>query len=381
MLACRQSIRPVAIPRAQPIAWQNRYPQRTFTSTTQKLREKEDSEENEPDYIEDLSLKKLDAEVLKDLDADTLAQLDELAKMNNVNDLSEYFTQQLDNDFQTRRDDRDIEDQLKKVDFGDRPDRSSLWYDEEDPFTNTDEEPFDEDDMTSMAHGKLDQVKEMRHYARLAVWEMPLLSKLAKPFEPPTEKQVLRWRYTDYMGDNHPSDRKVVVQFAPDDLGLSPVQTLKLKKLAGSRYNPDTEIIKMSSDSFQHAAQNKAYLSNLIDDLIKAAKDPKDTFEDVPLDTRHKSRKPKPKFPTEWLMTEQRRRALEGAWERAMLEDGKKAEAGQLVDGEQKIERFLIEKTAEQQRQLLEQQRAAELVNVTPVGGQRSRAKGNRVTR
>lgn len=176
LLACRQSIRPVAIPRAQPIVWQNRYPQRSFTSTTRKLREKEDSEENEPDYVEDLSLKKLDAEVLKDLDGDTLAQLDELAKMNNVNDLSEYFAQQLDNDNQTRRDDREIEDELRKVDFGDRPDKSSLWYDEEDPFTNTDEEPFDEDDMTSMAHGKLDQVKEMRHYARLAVWEMPLLS-------------------------------------------------------------------------------------------------------------------------------------------------------------------------------------------------------------
>lgn len=175
LLSCRQSIRPVAIPRAQPIAWRSRYPQRSFTSTS-RLREKEDSEANEAEYVEDLSLKKLDAELLKDLDPDTVTQLDELAKMNNVNDLTEYFAQQLDNDNQTRKDDRDMEDQLRKIDFGDRPDRSSLWYDEEDPFTNTDEEPFDEDDMTAMAHGKLDQVKEMRHYARLAVWEMPLLS-------------------------------------------------------------------------------------------------------------------------------------------------------------------------------------------------------------
>jgi small subunit ribosomal protein S35 len=183
------------------------------------------------------------------------------------------------------------------------------------------------------------------------------------------------------LGDNHPSDRKVVVQFAPDDLGLTPIQSSKLKKLAGSRYNPDTEIIKMSSDSFQHAAQNKAYLSNLVDDLITAAKDPKDTFEDIPLDTRHNIKKPKPKFPTEWLMNEERKRALEGTWERAMLEDSKKADAGQLVDGEQKIQRFLAEKLAEQQRQLLEQERAAELLNVAPVGGPRSRAKGNRLTR
>lgn len=27
-----------------------------------------------------------------------------------------------------------------------------------------------------MAHGKLEEVREMRHYARLAVWEMPLLA-------------------------------------------------------------------------------------------------------------------------------------------------------------------------------------------------------------
>jgi small subunit ribosomal protein S35 len=34
----------------------------------------------------------------------------------------------------------------------------------------------DQDDMTSLAHGELEQHREMRHYARLAAWEMPLLS-------------------------------------------------------------------------------------------------------------------------------------------------------------------------------------------------------------
>lgn len=174
LLACRQSIRPAAVSRAQPITWQKPHPQRSFTSTTRKLREP--AEDNEAEFVHDMSLKRLDEEVLKGLDADALAQLDELAKMNDVNDIAEYFKNQLDNDNQTRRGDREIEDELRKIDFGDRPDRSSLWYDEEDPFTNTDEEPFDEDDITAMAHGKLDQVKEMRHYARLAVWEMPLLS-------------------------------------------------------------------------------------------------------------------------------------------------------------------------------------------------------------
>jgi small subunit ribosomal protein S35 len=34
------------------------------------------------------------------------------------------------------------------------------------------------DDITSLAHGELEQHREMRHYARLAAWEMPLLSSM-----------------------------------------------------------------------------------------------------------------------------------------------------------------------------------------------------------
>ena len=35
---------------------------------------------------------------------------------------------------------------------------------------------FEEDDITSLGHGELEQHREMRHYARIAAWEMPLLS-------------------------------------------------------------------------------------------------------------------------------------------------------------------------------------------------------------
>jgi small subunit ribosomal protein S35 len=66
---------------------------------------------------------------------------------------------------------------IQKDDKGEKPNKQSFWFDEEDPETNTEElEEFDEDDITSMAHGKLDEVREMRKYARLAVWELPLLS-------------------------------------------------------------------------------------------------------------------------------------------------------------------------------------------------------------
>ena len=51
-----------------------------------------------------------------------------------------------------------------------------------------DPEPFEDDDfemendlvedMNSLAHGELEHHREMRHYARLAAWEMPLLSSM-----------------------------------------------------------------------------------------------------------------------------------------------------------------------------------------------------------
>lgn len=58
--------------------------------------------------------------------------------------------------------------------------RGMFWNDEEsDPEMLTRDGPEDEfvgDDISSMAHGKLEEIRERRHYARIAAWEMPLLS-------------------------------------------------------------------------------------------------------------------------------------------------------------------------------------------------------------
>lgn len=58
--------------------------------------------------------------------------------------------------------------------------KHSFWHDGE---TDTDlitdeigEDDFEEDDMMAMGHAKLEEHREFREYARLAVWEMPLLS-------------------------------------------------------------------------------------------------------------------------------------------------------------------------------------------------------------
>ncbi|KAJ4302560.1 37S ribosomal protein S24, mitochondrial [Collariella sp. IMI 366227] len=231
--------------------------------------------------------------------------------------------------------------------------KDSFWNEEEsDADLITDEigeDDFEEDDIMAMGHAKLEEHREFREYARIAVWEMPLLSKLAKPFKAPAEDEVLRFRYTTYMGEFHPADRKVVVEFSPGDMpGLTDVQKLKMKKLAGSRYNPEKDIIKMSCERFEHQAQNKRYLGDIIDKMVETAKDPTDTFEDVPLDTRHHKFKQVIKFPKEWYMTEERKKELVAQRQAALLlDEGKRAE-GLLIDGKSTIQEAMSKIKVEQ---------------------------------
>ncbi|UNI20693.1 37S ribosomal protein S24, mitochondrial [Purpureocillium takamizusanense] len=387
MVACRRSAQLQKLPRLQQFGRQRIVSHRAFrTMPARRARERagmgrqeeeeeedeeedeEQEEEEEYDVKEDepLEIKMLreDPEVIKVLDG-----LDAAAEKNGYFTFDDFVNAHAPPEStleESELEAKALDDELLKDDRGDRPNQSSFWYDEDDPETDTEEhDEFDEDDITSMAHGKLEEVREMRHYARLAVWEMPLLAKFAKPFAPPKDGEVLRWRYTTYMGESHPAEKKVVVQFAPDDLNLTPVQTDKLKKLVGPRYNPETELVKMSCESFEHQAQNKRYLSNLVDDLIAAAKDPKDTFEDVPLDLRHHQIKAKPRFPKEWLLTDERRLQIDEQRHRAALEDKTRAEGGLLVDGKKVIDGYLKERLAEEQ----EKQKVAELVAAAPKGG------------
>ncbi|KAK1750846.1 mitochondrial ribosomal subunit protein-domain-containing protein [Echria macrotheca] len=226
------------------------------------------------------------------------------------------------------------------------PRRDTFWHEgEEDPDMITDEvgeDDFEEDDMMSLAHPKLEEHREYREYARIAVWEMPLLAQFAKPFEPPAKEQVLRFRYTSYLGEIHPADRKVVVEFAPKDLtDLTSAQQLKLMKLAGARYNPSTEIIKISCERFEHQAQNKRYLGDLVNKMIETAKDPTDMFEDIPLDTRHHKQKIVHRFPKEWILTEERKAQLAAIRQQAYQLDKAKRETGTLVDGLETVKQLV----------------------------------------
>ncbi|KAH0599958.1 hypothetical protein MHUMG1_02748 [Metarhizium humberi] len=401
-LACRRAPRVHPLPRTRQISQQSLAAQRAFSTSsarwTDEKTKKEGTGEGEGESPQQLELKIMNKAFAETATPEGLRQLDELAKTNGYNTIDEFLTAKLRQTPGWASEDRALEEELLKDDIGEKPNKSSFWFDEEDPETNTEEhDEFDEDDITSMAHGKLEEVREMRHYARLAAWEMPLLaSKLyppcrehqrlapeinymavtefAKPFVPPKENEVLRWRYTTYMGESHPAERKVVVQFAPDDLKLTPVQTAKLKKLVGPRYNPETDLVKISCESYEHQAQNKRYLTGLVDDLIAAAKDPKDTFEDVPLDLRHHRIKEKPRFPKEWRMTMERRLELDEQRKAAAIADMERAEGGLLVDGKQAIDSYLMQKLVEEQ----EKQKVAEMVPAPKAGKGAAHARARR---
>ncbi|KKZ66237.1 hypothetical protein EMCG_08008 [[Emmonsia] crescens] len=202
-------------------------------------------------------------------------------------------------------------------------------------------EPYMEDGITTMAYDELEQHRELREYARIAAWEMPLLSNHVKPFTLPEATHLLRFRYTTYMGETHPAETKVVVEFCSKDLvpnHLSEEQRITLLKLVGPRYNPAQDLIRMSAENHPTRAQNKRYLGDLIDTLIKEAKEG-DSFADIPLDLRHHKRKPKFNFPSDWVMTEQKKRQLqEKRQERMRLAE---VEKPAITDGNEVIQQAI----------------------------------------
>lgn len=86
--------------------------------------------------------------------------------------------------------------------------RDSFWHGgETDPDLITNEigeDDFEEDDMMALGHAKLEEHREFREYARLAVWEMPLLSS-----KPVATTPRLRWysRLTGAQNSPSPSGR------------------------------------------------------------------------------------------------------------------------------------------------------------------------------
>ncbi|WEW57622.1 37S ribosomal protein S24, mitochondrial [Emydomyces testavorans] len=242
---------------------------------------------------------------------------------------------------------REIDQDVKAIQkqiplkFGAGKPRLGFWgEDEDDDFAKVedDDDEFKDDAITSMAHAELHQHRHLRKYARITAWDMPSLSALAKPFSLPPQTHILRFRYTTYMGETHPAESKVVVELCSKDLTptyLTEAQRITFLKLVGPRYNPDTDIIRMSSEKFPSRAQNKRYLGDLVEKLLTEAKEG-DSFADIPLDLRHHKPKKRLKFPAEWAMTEERKEELSAMREE---EEKRRIEQGKVkvVDGNEVV--------------------------------------------
>lgn len=242
-------------------------------------------------------------------------------------------------------DDRDFEPYLfppETRDLEPEPPLVQGFFSEDETDDDPGDDPhFDLDDITPLAHGELEQVRELREMLKVAAWDMPLLAAHARPFEAPGKDQVLRFRYTSYMGIHHAGACKVVMTFSPSalaPLANNSVAQTKLIKLLAARYDPSKSEGRLSCDRFPTVAQNKRFVSDKLDTLIQEALDPTDTFEDIPFDFRHHRPKKQLEFPEGWKLTDQRAAMLaaRNAGVKA-LEEGRVLQ-GQVVDGRRIIE-------------------------------------------
>lgn len=174
LIACRRAAAVRSAPGANQIVSRPASLWRDFSTSRSMLAGRR---RNDDDDEAELELKEMDKSFLDNATPEGLRQLDDLAKTNGAASIDEFIDSTLRSTPGLSSEDRQLSEDLYKDDVGEKPNKSSFWFDEEDPETNTeDHDEFDEDDITSMAHGKLEEVREMRHYTRLAVWDMPLLS-------------------------------------------------------------------------------------------------------------------------------------------------------------------------------------------------------------
>ena len=133
--------------------------------------------ENEEPLTENdlLELRKL-ARPIEGYTAQELSDLHKVAHNEGFNSIDEYLEQQIHASFKVTGGQRGLD--FDNNILNPKPNRTNPMYDEDDDELMRDP-PFneaDQDDMPDFAHAKAQEIKEFRHYARLAVWEMPLLS-------------------------------------------------------------------------------------------------------------------------------------------------------------------------------------------------------------
>ncbi|KAJ2828252.1 37S ribosomal protein S24, mitochondrial [Coemansia erecta] len=158
------------------------------------------------------------------------------------------------------------------------------------------------DDHHTAGHLLLESIRDVRKYMRQAEFEIPTLAEHAKPFTPPSAREILHFERSVTIGEEYlAQDRKVLLRLKVSHLGLKGAELHKFILLAGERYNPETDELKMSEKRESTSLMNKKRLADTLVALITEAKNSDDTFKDVPLDFSYRGYKPAPEFPKEWL--------------------------------------------------------------------------------
>ncbi|KAJ2860383.1 37S ribosomal protein S24, mitochondrial [Coemansia aciculifera] len=192
---------------------------------------------------------------------------------------------------------------FKKYAAINRKEHAALYDEQDQAYTSmTQPDIWEEGDHHTYGHLLMESVRDVRRYVRQMKYEHPTLVEHAKPFRPPPASHILRFERSITMGERHlPSDRKVLLRVQVAQLGLKGPALRKFVLLAGSRYNPVTDELKMSESREPSSLLNKRRLADTLNALVAEANKKDDSFADVPLDFKYCDYKPKAKFPLAWL--------------------------------------------------------------------------------
>ncbi|XP_073299442.1 uncharacterized protein [Primulina huaijiensis] len=118
--------------------------------------------------------------------------------------------------------------------------------------------------------------------------------------DPPGEGPILRWQTRVVFapgGDAwHPKNRKVKLAVTVKELGLSKHQFLRLRELAGKRYNPGKDELTITSERFEHREENRKDCLRTLFALIEDAGKARKLVEDARISEVKKRLVANPKF-------------------------------------------------------------------------------------
>lgn len=151
------------------------------------------------------------------------------------------------------------------------------------------------------------ELRKIGQIERISAYEMPLLAKYRQEYVPAEDtKSPIKLTFNSDFSDETGSafNRKVTLTVQLAHLKLDDKQAKKFKILSGNKFDHNKDVFRLSSEKFQEATQNARWLVETFNRLLTESKDlSKDSFDDVPLDTRHSkpyARKPAYEFPEEW---------------------------------------------------------------------------------